>query len=99
VRGTYDSTEEYKALDVVALNGGSFAARTDNPGPCPGEGWQLVASQGKRGNPGEVKKGDAGKNGSPVVKATIADDGLLTLINGDGSKVECDLYPVLSKVV
>jgi len=24
--------------------------------------------------------------------------GLLTLVNGDGSTIECDLYPVLSKL-
>ena len=49
VRSTFNETAEYRRLDVVALNGGSFVALKDKPGPCPGSGWQLVASQGKRG--------------------------------------------------
>jgi hypothetical protein len=53
VRGTYsEEWKDYRMLDVVALNGGSFIARSDNPGPCPGTGWQLLASQGKRGDKG-----------------------------------------------
>ena len=53
IRGTWSEAEIYQALDVVALNGASFVARCDNPETCPGEGWQLIAAQGKRGNPGE----------------------------------------------
>src|SRR5262245_47545223 len=49
VRGTFDETADYRRLDVVALNGGCFIARKDAAGPCPGSGWQLLASQGKRG--------------------------------------------------
>jgi hypothetical protein len=44
VRRTFDETAEYRRLDVVALNGGSFIALKDAPGPCPGPGWQLFAS-------------------------------------------------------
>lgn len=101
IRGTWDETAEYDALDVVSLNGASFVARHDNPGVCPGEGWQLMASQGKRGKPGE--KGDAGVGlrglpGTPIKRVEISDDGVLMLHNGDGSTVECDLYPLLSKI-
>jgi len=53
VRGLFIDKETYKALDIVALNGGSFIAKKDNPGPCPGAGWQLIAGQGKRGDKGE----------------------------------------------
>src|SRR5262245_27891935 len=53
VRGTFNETAEYHRLDVVALNGGSFIALKDAPGLCPGPGWQLIASQGKRGAAGE----------------------------------------------
>jgi hypothetical protein len=63
VRGTFDATAEYRRLDVVALNGGCFIARKDAPGPCPGSGWQLLASQGKRGVAGE--KGERGPQGGP----------------------------------
>jgi hypothetical protein len=53
IRGTYDSLTPYGHLDVVALNGGSFVALKDAPGPCPGDGWQLLASCGRRGPRGE----------------------------------------------
>jgi hypothetical protein len=63
VRGTFDETQEYRRLDVVARNGGSFVALKDAPAPCPGSGWQLLASQGKRGVAGE--KGERGPKGDP----------------------------------
>ncbi len=104
IRGTYDATASYAALDVVALNGASFAARRDEPGACPGEGWQLIAAQGKAGKPGERgiagPKGDKGERGLPgasVVALEIDGNGMLTLRNADGSIVRCDLYPVLVK--
>jgi hypothetical protein len=48
-------------LDVVALNGGSFMARRDGPGPCPGPDWQLIASPGKQGERG--RNGERGAIG------------------------------------
>lgn len=101
VRGTYDATAEYLGLDVVALNGAAFVARKDDPGLCPGEGWQMIAAQGKPGRPGERgvgAKGDRGDAGPPVVAMSIDGEGLLTLTNADGSTVVCDLYPVLAKL-
>lgn len=112
IRGTWSETEAYQRLDVVALNGASFAARRDAPGPCPGEGWQMIAAQGKRGkDPDQAtireaarvavaalpapKKGDPGP---PVVAMSVDDEGMLTLVNADGSRVQCDLYPVLAKL-
>jgi hypothetical protein len=74
VRGTFDQSASYRRLDVVALNGGSFIALKDAPGPCPGPGWQLIASQGKRGAAGEKgergppgPKGDAGGSGATIL--------------------------------
>jgi hypothetical protein len=61
IRGTYVEGERYGFLDIVALEGSSFAARRDDPGPCPGDGWQLVAGRGKPGKPG--LKGDPGVKG------------------------------------
>jgi hypothetical protein len=61
VRGTFVADGKYKRLDVVALNGSSFVARTDEPGDCPGAGWQLIASAGRPGKPG--LKGDSGEPG------------------------------------
>jgi hypothetical protein len=70
VCGTFDETADYRRLDVVARNGGSFVALKDGPGPCPGSGWQLLASQGKRGVAGE--KGERGPKGDPGLSgATI----------------------------
>jgi hypothetical protein len=104
IRGTWAEAEEYRALDVVALNGASFVARRDAPGACPGEGWQLIAGQGKRGHQGDQgppgPKGDDGPEGPagmPVVALAVDAEGLLTLTNGDGSTVNCDLYPLLAK--
>jgi hypothetical protein len=102
IRGTWSETEAYRELDVVALNGASFGARRDDPGPCPGDGWQLIAAQGKRGNAGERGASVRGERGLPgVAPASIAvdDDGMLTLTNADGSRVNCDLYPLLVKLV
>jgi hypothetical protein len=75
VRGTFHETAEYRRLDVVALNGGSFIALKDAPGPCPGPGWQLLASQGKRGVAGEKgERGERGPQGNPELSGlTICD--------------------------
>ncbi len=74
VRGT-DESAEYRRLDLVALNGGSFVALRTLPGPCPGSGWQLVASQGKRGVAGERgERGPPGPRGDAgASSATICD--------------------------
>jgi hypothetical protein len=45
------------------LNGSAFVARADDPGPCPGDGWQLIASAGRAGKPGP--KGERGERGLP----------------------------------
>jgi hypothetical protein len=73
VRGTFDQNVSYRRLDIVALNGGSFIALQHAPGPCPGSGWQLIASQGKRGAAGEKgergppgPRGDAGASGATI---------------------------------
>ena len=61
VRGTYQAGVSYTRGDMVALDGGSFIARRDNPGKCPGDGWQLMARQGSRGIAGpEGKRGPPG---------------------------------------
>jgi hypothetical protein len=75
VRGTFNETAEYHRLDVVALNGGSFIALKDEPGPCPGSGWQLLASQGKRGVAGEKGERDAqGPQGNPGLSGAMIRD-------------------------
>jgi hypothetical protein len=74
VCGTYDVQETYKQLDIVALDGAAFIARRDNPGVCPGDGWQLLSRQGRPGLRGETgerglrgEKGQRGEPGATVV--------------------------------
>jgi hypothetical protein len=38
IRGTWEPDGLYRELDVVAMNGASFVAKSDDPGPCPGDG-------------------------------------------------------------
>ncbi|WMT76063.1 hypothetical protein [Bradyrhizobium sp. Ash2021] len=87
-RGTYDPSKDYKRLDITMLNGSSFVALRDDPGPCPGENWQLVASAGKRGQQGP--KGERGPTGplasAPRIASTDIDAGYnLNLLYTDGS--------------
>jgi Collagen triple helix repeat (20 copies) len=71
VRGLFDASATYGHLDIVALNGGSFIAKKDDPGPCPGAGWQLISSQGKSGQRGERgERGLQGLSGVPVFIAS-----------------------------
>lgn len=103
VIGTYDAERSYSRLNIVALNGHAFMARKNEPGPCPGEDWQVIAMRGKSGPPGEAgRQGEAGERGAPgpgLAALSIDGQGLLTARNADGSMVECDLYPVLAKVM
>jgi len=66
-RGTFDRAADYRELDIVMTNGSSFIAKHDQPGECPGEGWQCLALVGKRGDKGEPgakgAKGDRGEKG------------------------------------
>lgn len=99
IRGTWNPAGAYRALDVVMLNGASFAARVDDPGPCPGEGWQMLAAQGGKGKPGEA--GPRGERGLPAPVPTALEvdpEGMLTLRLADGSAVGCDLYPLLVRL-
>ena len=58
----------------------------------------MQGGRGKPGEPGKAVKGDPGKPGPGVRSMEIDDQGMLTLTNGDGSAVTCDLYPLLSKL-
>ena len=99
VRGTWKEAATYRAFDVVALAGSSFVARADDPGTCPGDGWQLIAAQGNRGKPGEAgPRGDRGPPGRGLKAASVDDQGLLTLTHDDGSTVTCDFYPLLARI-
>jgi hypothetical protein len=64
LRGVYQRDQDYDRLDVVTLDGSSYIARYAGPGPCPGEGWRILASAGATGPQGEMgPKGDRGPRG------------------------------------
>jgi integrin beta 3 len=62
--GLFDEKAEYRAMDVVTLNGSEWRAVKDNPGPCPGDGWMLGA-KGTKGKPGD--RGEKGERGDPGI--------------------------------
>lgn len=98
-RGAWTATSEYHAHDVAMVNGSSFVALRDDPGPCPGDGWRLLASAGAKGRTGEPgQRGAAGASAPGVVAAVIDDTGMLTLRNGDGTEVHVDLVPLLTSM-
>ena len=94
VEGTYDPDEKYRRLSIVMLNGSSFVARHDDPGPCPGDGWQLFTSVGKRGQQGP--KGERGSAGPLAIAPRIASTEIdanynLLILYTDNS---CDTIPL-----
>lgn len=99
IKSTYVATSEYRELAVVILNGASFVAKRDDPGPCPGDGWQLMASQGKQGKPGERGgQGPEGKRGASVVGGSVDEQGMMTFKCSDGTEFQVDMYPALSRL-
>jgi hypothetical protein len=71
--GTYDVHKKYQKLDVVIVNGSSFAALKNAPGPCPGDDWRLLSGRGSRGGKGETgergPRGEKGDKGQPGTDA------------------------------
>jgi hypothetical protein len=97
IERTYDPDAKYRQLSIVMLNGSSFVARHDDPGPCPGEGWQLFTSVGKRGQQGpKGERGERGPTGPLVIVPRIASteidaDYNLIIVYTDNS---CDTIPL-----
>jgi len=98
VRGTYQPGEPYSRLDVVALNGWSFVARRDNPGACPGDDWQALCFQGKRGPVGpKGDRGERGAHGSSIATCELEPERYTLILNhSDGTSVCINLRPFLS---
>jgi hypothetical protein len=103
VKGTWEAGEAYEALDVVMCEGSSFIALCDAPGACPGDDWQIFARRGRAGPPGDAgpigQRGYPGPPGPLPEALAVDDDGLLTLRYSDGTRLDCDLYPLLSRIV
>jgi hypothetical protein len=63
-RGEFAAEVEYREHDAVLVNGSSFVALRDNPGTCPGAGWQLLAAAGGDGEDGAIgPRGERGERG------------------------------------
>lgn len=94
VCGTYDPEATYEAGCIVMRDGSSFVALRTEPGECPGDGWQLWASRGKRGATGDRgdkgETGDRGEKGDMLLCAELDGDEL-RLTHADGSVVKADL--------
>lgn len=88
IRGTYQPGERYAQLDVCIVNSASFVARRSTLSGPPGEDWQLLCGQGKRGQPGP--KGDRGDRGAAGAKMRgwriDREQYLVTPILSDGSE-------------
>jgi hypothetical protein len=100
IRGTFNVDAHYYEKDIVALNGGSFIALKDDPGVCPGAGWQLLTSPGKKGKDGNVgprgergERGLRGDDGATITGGVFdAEQMKLVLSRSDGGSIDVDMY-------
>jgi hypothetical protein len=99
IRGTYREDETYRYLDIVALNGSAFIARWDDPGECPGDGWQLIASAGRTGKPGpKGERGERGPSGLSVVRSEVEGATYtIKLILSDGGELAIPCRPMFER--
>jgi integrin beta 3 len=98
--GLYDAQTEYRALDVVTLNGSEWRARCDKPGPLPGDDWLLGAKKGEPGRPGpsgpQGERGEPGPAGIDVAAIELEDWSLVFTLS-DGVVKVCDLRPIFER--
>lgn len=96
VCGLFDASRSYRKFDLVSLDGGEFRANCDEPGACPGPGWNTSAQRGRRGEPGargeRGVQGPKGRDGASIVEASLHG---FTLVLGmsDGEMHAVDLVP------
>jgi hypothetical protein len=103
LRGTYDASAEYRQHDVVMINRNSFAAKYDNPGECPGDGWTLFAASGQRGKegpPGQPGlKGADGRIISITKWEADPDEMVLRIADSTGNTFTVDLQPIAERIL
>jgi hypothetical protein len=100
LRGTYDTAAEYKQHDIVMINRNSFAAKCDNPGECPGDGWQLFGPSGQRGKEGPPgAKGADGRSVSIAGLEADPDAMILRITDSLGKTFELDLEPIAERII
>src|SRR5262249_19810761 len=75
--GAYDAHETYVRLDIVTHgDGAAYIARHDDPGLCPGDGWQVLSSRGRVGDKGAPgPPGERGEPGPPGKKGEKGESG------------------------
>jgi hypothetical protein len=101
VRGTFREAEQYRHLDIVALNGHSFIATRDDPGLCPSDGWQMLA-MGKKGPAGAIgergPKGDRGEPAPRLLSWRVDRANYRAIAKmSDGSELPLDLRPLFEQ--
>jgi hypothetical protein len=103
LRGTYDASAEYRQHDVVMINRNSFAAKYDNPGECPGDGWTLFAASGQRGKEGPPgspgAKGADGRIVSITKWEADPDEMVLRIADSTGNTFTVDLQPIAERIL
>jgi len=73
--GLYAPSGSYRRLSIVALDGGSYWAIKDDPGPCPGDGWRQLVQRGKPGQRGDRgERGERGLRGETVKQVGWRED-------------------------
>jgi hypothetical protein len=103
LRGTYDASAEYRQHDIVMINRNSFAAKYDNPGECPGDGWTLFAASGQRGKEGPPgspgPKGADGRLVSITKWEADPDEMVLRIADSTGNTFTVDLQPIAERIL
>ena len=104
VKGVWQETESYSALDICMKDGAAWIAKHSNPGLLPGEGWQILSCKGERGKIGPIgprgEQGPPGPRGEPGVNLNgwLIDGFRVTPILGGGVPGPMlDLRPLLQK--
>lgn len=87
-RRAYDGKQSYADGDVVAHDGGSWLALTDDPGALPGDGWAQLTVRGQRGKPGEKgERGERGMEGRGISDLSVDETGETLIIElSDGTQ-------------
>ena len=84
-RRTHDPKQNYSEGDVVAHDGGSWLALTDDPGALPGDGWAQLTVRGQRGKPGE--RGPSGPEGRGIRDVFVNETGETLVVElSDGTQ-------------
>lgn len=103
--GTWDDGLEYRAGDIVTWDGASWGCgQATAVGEAPGtiDKWQILASRGKRGKPGEIgakstepgPRGLQGTRGPAIVGAKLMGRSVV-LTDEDGKEIPFSLEPLM----